>query len=79
MMGSMASKNWMQGAVKNPGGLHRALGIPQGQKIPAARLAAAKNSTNPRIKRMANLAATFNAERPKKAANKRAASKRAAS
>ena len=27
--------------VKNPGGLHRSLGVPAGQKIPAAKIAKA--------------------------------------
>lgn len=35
------------------GALHRALGIPEGQRIPAARLAAASRSKNPHIRRMA--------------------------
>jgi len=30
---------WIAGAIKKPGALHSALGIPQGQKIPASRLA----------------------------------------
>ena len=30
----MAKKNWIAGAVKNKGGLHRSLGIPEGKKIP---------------------------------------------
>ena len=59
--------NWMKGAVKNPGGLHRALGVPEGQKIPAARLAAARNSKDPKVRRMASLATTFAKTRPKKA------------
>jgi len=33
--------NWIAGATKNKGGLHRSLGIPQGQKIPQKALAAA--------------------------------------
>lgn len=33
--------NWIKGAIKHPGALHRQLGVPQGQKIPAGRLAAA--------------------------------------
>jgi hypothetical protein len=33
----------------NKGGLHRALGIPEGQKIPADRLEAAKNSKNEHV------------------------------
>ena len=36
----MAAK-WIQGAIKHPGALHRMLGIPGGQKIPAGKLAAA--------------------------------------
>lgn len=37
----MAEKNWIKGAVKKPGQLHRDLGVPQGQKIPASKLDAA--------------------------------------
>lgn len=33
--------NWIQGAVKKPGALHKELGVPQGQKIPPGKLAAA--------------------------------------
>ncbi len=47
----------------NPGGhkgkLHRELGIPVGEKIGAKRLAAAKHSTNPEIKRDAIRAETM--------------------
>jgi hypothetical protein len=32
---------WIQKAIKHPGALHRELGIKQGKKIPAKRLAAA--------------------------------------
>jgi len=32
------AKKWIQGAIKRPGQLHRDLGIPQGQKIPAEAL-----------------------------------------
>ena len=31
--------NFIAGAIKHPGALHRQLGVPQGQKIPAATLA----------------------------------------
>lgn len=34
-------KDWIAGAIKHPGSLHRDLGVPQGQKIPARKLAAA--------------------------------------
>lgn len=35
------AKNWISGAVKHPGALHHELGVPQGQKIPAKKLAKA--------------------------------------
>lgn len=34
-------KNWIAGAIKNPGALHRELGVPAGKTIPAKKLAAA--------------------------------------
>ena len=57
------------------GGLHRSLGVPQGQKIPASKMAAAKKgSYGPKAQKQANFAAgmlaagrkTANANRPKK-------------
>jgi hypothetical protein len=36
----MATK-WIQKAIKKPGQLHKDLGVPQGEKIPAKKLAAA--------------------------------------
>lgn len=41
------------------GGLHRALGIPEGENIPAERLASARNSSNPHVAHMANFAHTM--------------------
>jgi len=38
------------------GELHRALGIPQGQKIPAQRIEEATHSTNPHMRAMAHFA-----------------------
>lgn len=35
------AKNWIKGAVKKPGQLHKDLGVPQGKKIPAAKINAA--------------------------------------
>lgn len=35
------AKDWIKGAVKKPGQLHKDLGVPKGQKIPAAKLDAA--------------------------------------
>jgi hypothetical protein len=37
----MATKNWIAGAIKKPGALHKDLGVAAGQKIPAKKLAAA--------------------------------------
>jgi hypothetical protein len=30
--------NWIAGAIKKPGALHKELGVPQGKKIPAKKL-----------------------------------------
>lgn len=53
------SRKWIKGAIKHPGALHRALGVPEGEKIPAGKMAAAKRSKNPRIRKMAGLAGTL--------------------
>lgn len=58
----MAEK-WIQkgkdsGSIRE-GGLHKSLGIPAGKKIPAARIAKARRSRNPKIRKQANLARTF--------------------
>ena len=36
----MAEK-WIQKAIKKPGALHKQMGVPEGKKIPAKKLAAA--------------------------------------
>jgi hypothetical protein len=33
--------NWIKGAIKHPGALHKELGVPSGEKIPAKKLAKA--------------------------------------
>lgn len=33
--------NWIQKAIKHPGALHKSLHVPQGEKIPQEKLAAA--------------------------------------
>ncbi|MFZ8974965.1 MAG: hypothetical protein ACO2ZD_12815 [Pseudomonadales bacterium] len=38
----MATKNWIAGAIKKPGQLHKDLGVPKGEKIPAGKLKAAE-------------------------------------
>lgn len=46
------SEKWIQKAVgKHPGKLHRELGVPQGEKIPAKKMAKAAKSKNPTIKK----------------------------
>ena len=42
------------------GSLHRALNVPEGQKIPAAKMAQAKNSPNPKLRKKANWAINVN-------------------
>lgn len=41
---------------RNPGGLHRSLGVPEGQKIPASALARARKSKSPKVRKQAALA-----------------------
>lgn len=53
------AKHWIAGATQNKGALHRALGVPAGQKIPAKKLQAAEHSSNPRIRKEADLAKTL--------------------
>jgi hypothetical protein len=31
-------KKWIQGAIKHPGALHKEMHVPEGKKIPAAKL-----------------------------------------
>lgn len=63
MRGGEASEgggeHWIAGAIKHPGALHRELGVPQGEKIPAKKLAKAKHSDNPLLRKRANLASTL--------------------
>jgi len=53
------SRNWIAGATKNKGALHRSLGVPEGEKIPAAKLKAAEHSDNPKTRKRAVLAETL--------------------
>ena len=52
-------KLWIQGAIKHPGILHKELGVPEGKKIPVARLEKAEHSKNPTLARRARLAETL--------------------
>jgi hypothetical protein len=51
--------NWIKGAIKHPGALHRKLGVPVGKKIPAVKLKAAQASKSPTLRKEANLAKTL--------------------
>ena len=53
------AKNWIAGATKNKGALHRELGVPEGKKIPGKKLRAAEHSKNPTERKRANLAKTL--------------------
>jgi len=52
--------NWIAKAVgKNPGKLHRELGVPKGEKIPAKKMAKAAKSKSPTIRKEVQLARTL--------------------
>lgn len=52
--------NWIAGAIEHPGALHRQLGVPAGDKIPAAKMAAAAHGAyGPKAVKRANLARTL--------------------
>lgn len=51
--------NWIAGAIKHKGALHKELGVPQGKKIPAGKLLKATHSSNPLLRKRANLAKTL--------------------
>jgi hypothetical protein len=53
----MAEK-WIQKAIKNPGGLHKALGVKKDEKIPASKLAKAAKSSG-KVGKQARLAETL--------------------
>ena len=53
------AKNWIQGAISHKGALHRELGVPEGKKIPKAKVEKAAHSTNPVLAQRARLAETL--------------------
>lgn len=50
--------NWIAGAIKKPGALHRSLGIPKGKKIPVEAIRAAAKKPG-KLGRRARLAETL--------------------
>jgi hypothetical protein len=63
--GSVAEgKKWISGAIKHPGALHKQLGVPAGQKIPAKKLAKAASAPG-KLGQRARLAETLKGMRKK--------------
>ncbi len=60
------AKNWIAGAVKNKGALHKKLGVPEGKKIPKSKIKSAEKSKNPTLRKEATLADTLGKLRKKK-------------
>jgi hypothetical protein len=54
----MATKNWIQKAIKKPGALRKEMGVKAGEKIPSSKLAAAAKKPGKMGKR-ARLAETL--------------------
>jgi hypothetical protein len=52
-------KKWIQAMHMKKGALHRELGVPEGRKIPAKKLAKAAKSSNPKLAKRAVLARTL--------------------
>ena len=60
------AKHWIAGAIKHKGALHKELGVPLGQKIPAGKLAAAakKGGTEGKRARLAQVSCAMQTEAP---------------
>jgi hypothetical protein len=52
------AKNWIAGAIKHKGALHKELGVPKGKKIPAGKLAKAAKAGG-KLGKRARLAETL--------------------
>lgn len=59
------AKNFIAGAIKKPGELHRDLGVPQGKPIPAAKLKAAAKEPG-KVGQRARFAQTLKGMNPRK-------------
>jgi len=63
----MGADKWIAKAVgKHQGKLHRELGVPKGEKIPAKKMAKAAKSKSPTIRKEVSLAKTLKGLRKKK-------------
>ncbi len=65
----MKKKNWIAGAIKKPGALHAEMGVAQGKKIPAKKLASAAKKGG-KLGKRARLAETLKSFKHKKGAKK---------
>ncbi len=63
-------KNWIAGAIKKPGALHKELEVPQGKKIPTKKLAMAA-SKGGKLGQRARLAETLKGLKSKKPKTKK--------
>lgn len=52
------AKNWIAGAIKKPGALHKEMGIPKGKKIPESKLKTAEKKGG-KLGKRARLAETL--------------------
>ena len=52
-------KGWIQSAIKNPGALHKSLGISLKNSIPEKKIIKASHSSNETLARRARLALTL--------------------
>lgn len=52
-------KNWIADATKNKGGLHKSLGVPEGEKIPDEKIRKAAKGGNTKVAKQARLALTL--------------------
>lgn len=74
-MAKERAHKWISGAVEHKGALHRALGVPEGEKIPAKKMAEAAKSTDPHMEKMVNLAHTLKGMSHKRSAKRYAEAK----
>lgn len=58
------AKNWIQGAIKHKGALHKELGVPEGKKIPKSKIKAAAKKGG-KLGKRARLAETLSKLRKK--------------